>query len=121
GFLEFPSQPLQLILDQERHDMGEMHRSEEHTSELSHPSISYAVFCLKKKRRAPNESTSSTEGDRDAAELPAKQPARFVAHVAGSERVTPIAQNGLAFFFFFLQDAVTHNLPPSPQDRPSLA
>src|SRR5438876_8184959 len=24
-------------------------RSEEHTSELSHPSISYAVFCLKKK------------------------------------------------------------------------
>src|SRR6202040_2421647 len=49
GFLEFPSQPLQLILDQERHDMGEMHRSEEHTSELSHPSISYAVFCLKKK------------------------------------------------------------------------
>src|SRR5438876_1667845 len=25
-------------------------RSEEHTSELSHPSISYAVFCLKKKK-----------------------------------------------------------------------
>src|SRR4051794_41271332 len=26
-------------------------RSEEHTSEPSHPSISYAVFCLKKKNR----------------------------------------------------------------------
>src|SRR5438876_8306163 len=26
-------------------------RSEEHTSELSHPSISYAVFCLKKKTK----------------------------------------------------------------------
>src|SRR5207249_8091588 len=26
-------------------------RSEEHTSELSHVSISYAVFCLKKKKR----------------------------------------------------------------------
>src|SRR5207249_9415822 len=26
------------------------HRSEEHTSELSHVSISYAVFCLKKKK-----------------------------------------------------------------------
>src|SRR5258708_30764635 len=26
-----------------------MHRSEEHTSELSHQIISYAVFCLKKK------------------------------------------------------------------------
>src|SRR5690348_18101870 len=25
------------------------YRSEEHTSELSHPSISYAVLCLKKK------------------------------------------------------------------------
>src|SRR6266487_5406549 len=28
-------------------------RSEEHTSELRHPSISYAVFCLKKKKRDP--------------------------------------------------------------------
>src|SRR5690242_21512271 len=26
-------------------------RSEEHTSELSHMSISYAVFCLKKKKK----------------------------------------------------------------------
>src|SRR5690348_17763252 len=26
-------------------------RSEEHTSNSSHPSISYAVFCLKKKKR----------------------------------------------------------------------
>src|SRR5438876_7272482 len=26
-------------------------RSEEHTSEPSHPSISYAVFCLKKKKK----------------------------------------------------------------------
>src|SRR5690348_18107394 len=26
-------------------------RSEEHTSELHHPSISYAVFCLKKKKK----------------------------------------------------------------------
>src|SRR5437870_13587792 len=26
-------------------------RSEEHTSELSHVAISYAVFCLKKKKR----------------------------------------------------------------------
>src|SRR5207245_9033446 len=28
-------------------------RSEEHTSELSHGSISYAVFCLKKKNKKP--------------------------------------------------------------------
>src|SRR5438067_12039957 len=30
-------------------------RSEEHTSELSHVSISYAVFCLKKKKKKNNE------------------------------------------------------------------
>src|SRR5204863_2040588 len=36
-------------------------RSEEHTSELSHVEISYAVFCLKKKKRA---------ADRDAREHP---------------------------------------------------
>src|SRR5690242_21342176 len=29
-------------------------RSEEHTSELSHMSISYAVFCLKKKKKKNN-------------------------------------------------------------------
>src|SRR5574343_1957860 len=28
-------------------------RSEEHTSELSHITISYAVFCLKKKKKQP--------------------------------------------------------------------
>src|SRR5207249_11374120 len=29
-------------------------RSEEHTSDSSHVSISYAVFCLKKKKERPN-------------------------------------------------------------------
>src|SRR5690348_17692007 len=29
-------------------------RSEEHTSDSSHPSISYAVFCLKKKKKNRN-------------------------------------------------------------------
>src|SRR5256885_7465083 len=32
---------------------GDADRSEEHTSELSHPVISYAVFCLKKKKKTP--------------------------------------------------------------------
>src|SRR5690606_41390228 len=31
-------------------------RSEEHTSELSHVKISYAVFCLKKKKNKPHSS-----------------------------------------------------------------
>src|SRR5438128_8883884 len=32
----------------------QLQRSEEHTSELSHGSISYAVFCLKKKKKQKN-------------------------------------------------------------------
>src|SRR5438094_6480165 len=32
-------------------------RSEEHTSELSHRTISYAVFCLKKKKKQNNNKT----------------------------------------------------------------
>src|SRR2546427_7699864 len=31
-------------------------RSEEHTLNSSHSQISYAVFCLKKKKRTPNQS-----------------------------------------------------------------
>src|SRR5690348_18185099 len=34
-------------------------RSEEHTSEPSHPSISYAVFCLKKKKNTSSDRKSS--------------------------------------------------------------
>src|SRR5690606_41412012 len=34
----------------EHADAGALARSEEHTSELSHVKISYAVFCLKKKK-----------------------------------------------------------------------
>src|SRR5690348_18210704 len=35
-------------------------RSEEHTSELRHPSISYAVFCLKKKRKKTIATTNES-------------------------------------------------------------
>src|SRR5690348_17774936 len=35
-------------------------RSEEHTSDSSHPSISYAVFCLKKKKKQTNCTTTDT-------------------------------------------------------------
>src|SRR2546426_3691442 len=36
-------------LAQQAHVGNELERSEEHTSELQSPCISYAVFCLKKK------------------------------------------------------------------------
>src|SRR3712207_8156574 len=35
------------------HHRPRQRRSEEHTSELSHANISYAVFCLKKKKQLP--------------------------------------------------------------------
>src|SRR5690348_18012442 len=38
-------------------------RSEEHTSESSHPSISYAVFCLKKKNKQYPQNLLQIEQD----------------------------------------------------------
>src|SRR4051794_41409795 len=38
-------------------------RSEEHTSELHHPSISYAVFCLKKKKKKKKKKQMETHED----------------------------------------------------------
>src|SRR2546430_10266993 len=46
-----------------------LRRSEEHTSELHHSQISYAVFCLKKKKKSetdPHSSGSRTEMTFDA-------------------------------------------------------
>src|SRR5574343_2038129 len=40
-------------------------RSEEHTSESSHITISYAVFCLKKKKKTQDE-TVRADGRRDS-------------------------------------------------------
>src|SRR6266567_7755890 len=40
-------------------------RSEEHTSELQSQSISYAVFCLKKKKKKYNKITFTTKQNKD--------------------------------------------------------
>src|SRR5437773_6068791 len=40
-----------------RAEARQLKRSEEHTSELSHITISYAVFCLKKKKKIKNTKT----------------------------------------------------------------
>src|SRR5947207_4485284 len=47
-------------------------RSEEHTSELHHTVISYAVFCLKKKKKInePQDSTRRCNRDVGSAALP---------------------------------------------------
>src|SRR3546814_6449872 len=48
-------------IDQGRSQTGDLDRSEEHTSELqSLMRISYAVFCLKKKKRSTSTTTHHT-------------------------------------------------------------
>src|SRR5690348_17461573 len=42
-------------------------RSEEHTSNSSHPSISYAVFCLKKKKNKARTSATPHRNNRSPA------------------------------------------------------
>src|SRR5437764_8380619 len=44
---------------------GQHYRSEEHTSELQHRCISYAVFCLKKKKKKTAVQTINHQGDQD--------------------------------------------------------
>jgi len=53
-----PINAIRLYTDEKSMEKGEIIeennrkvRSEEHTSELSHANISYAVFCLKKKKQ----------------------------------------------------------------------
>src|SRR5210317_1677407 len=79
-------------------------RSEEHTSELqSHSEISYAVFCLKKKKKKTNDDTGHS--GLDAHQL-ANQHESLAS--AGLE-ADPIYcfQIGSLFFFFFFNDTAT--------------
>src|SRR5476649_384002 len=52
-------------------------RSEEHTSELSHTVISYAVFCLKKKKRKEVVDVTMMEFSADLLSLVPPQTARL--------------------------------------------
>src|SRR6202162_4211782 len=61
---EFPNPTLSLATSKVNVD-----RSEEHTSELSHHDISYAVFCLKKKATAQRRQRKS-----DGAAIEKNQP-----------------------------------------------
>src|SRR5210317_252803 len=75
-------------------------RSEEHTSELqSHSEISYAVFCLKKKKKkyTKNDSTVKRQYSEDKSE---NIYSFFVLRIALSFSSFPFPY--LWFFFFFL-------------------
>src|SRR5881275_833155 len=72
-------------------------RSEEHTSELqSHGTISYAVFCLKKKKK---QRTPGTEP------WPGRRPGR-ASSIARHRAAASSAASG-QFFFFFNDTATT--------------
>src|SRR6058998_4121180 len=59
-FRSWPRSFQALEIGDERRDIGVGERSEEHTSELqSLITISYAVFCLKKKKKKLNKNNSS--------------------------------------------------------------
>src|SRR5210317_283378 len=82
-------------------------RSEEHTSELqSHSEISYAVFCLKKKKQRANRSSpsSTTRGFSSAS----------CWHSAPSGWGSPSSRSWLAFFFLMIRR------PPRSTPYPTL-
>src|SRR5437763_1538369 len=63
-------------------------RSEEHTSELSHRCISYAVFCLKKKKEEPDPGRAGGEIELHLPATEAEPPYRLsTTHAALSTRV----------------------------------
>src|ERR1039457_4688349 len=98
---------------------GFCRRSEEHTSELQSPCISYAVFCLKKKN------LTNRIGARVVAVTvtPVDHPVRVAVRVVdlpvatGVTRVTPTLMMGVAFFFFF-NDRATPEIYPFPPPDP---
>src|ERR1041385_2818657 len=94
-------------------------RSEEHTSELSHGYISYAVFCLKKKTRKPtaipkrgSTPQSATGRGRQAATTHAPTYTRSV-HLLTAPRLLVVL-----FFFFFLKVGPPPKSSPFPSPAP---
>src|SRR5258708_24700805 len=59
GFFKLPDRQLHVSVFGHHLQSG---RSEEHTSELSHQIISYAVFCLKKKKKTKYIEDNTTLG-----------------------------------------------------------
>src|SRR5437868_10702487 len=61
-----------------RRGVGASARSEEHTSELRHVSISYAVFCLKKKNKHKHHEVQTRATAALKQDLPTHQPLDFI-------------------------------------------
>src|SRR5207253_9298317 len=55
--------PFTVSPEQLHHRLPRRNRSEEHTSDSSHVAISYAVFCLKKKKKQNTTLSISTQKD----------------------------------------------------------
>src|SRR5260364_103799 len=59
----------------------------------SHQIISYAVFCLKKKKHAAGIAPDKTKFDQITAAI------RRLSQTLGDERYLPVSEKGLSFFF----------------------
>src|SRR3989304_6137299 len=78
-------------------------RSEEHTSELHHGYISYAVFCLKKKKK--DRRASDSHPSRVSYRGPPRVPGATWWVISLLARGSCLS--GLLFFFFFNDTATT--------------
>src|ERR1035441_4197213 len=90
-------------------------RSEEHTSELQHLGISYAVFCLKKDVRRHGAAGTALFGAPSSASSSVAGAKKMVGTWYGGQkcRGAPVSEVSLEFFFF-KQGAPRPVTPPFP-------
>src|SRR3954464_7438714 len=84
----------------------------------SHTIISYAVFCLKKKKKTlstkPNTGSHAASASRPSRHVrPPAQPLR-----ASHDTVIRICRSSLFFFFFFLNKPAPPKFSPFPHPAP---
>src|SRR6202040_1901365 len=85
----------------------------------SHPSISYAVFCLKKKGTTVEEMDSGRECEGGLARDTDRTPPRRCSPQRRRSTTRLAPARVPSTFFFFLMDRAPPNFPPFPLHRPS--
>src|ERR1043165_4778420 len=90
-------------------------RSEEHTSELqSRGLISYAVFCLKKKKTRPTSPPHASQGAGSCAPSPAAPRSEDPVPRAGTWPIPARVSAPCQSCFFFFNDPATTEIYPLP-------
>src|ERR1039457_527 len=84
----------------------------------SHLVISYAVFCLKKKIKAPPAAYAQHRGNRHRSAPTPTHQQRALSRARLSAVSCECGLSLCVFFFFFLRRPAHHNLPPLPPPPP---